>query len=398
MLSCLLWHELLSAEGKVPSRVATLAATLRFRVYCIPMPEFIPGLKLSELFYSEAAKPILDSCFPQVSYSAALLGWGSEVLGYDDIQSSDHHWGPRFLLFLSPQNYEQYNAAIRETLSRNLPHRFRGYSTSFGEPDEIGVRLPNETDSGPVNHMILTETIEKFFRSYLGCNPYESLTAADWLSFSEHKLLAVTSGRIFHDVLGELEEIRRKFHYYPRDVWLYQLAAQWIKIFEDREFVSRCGDVGDELGSMVIAARQVNKLMRLCFLMERKYAPYTKWFGTAFTKLDCASELGPIFRDVLMSLTWKDRESNLARAYRVVARMHNALKITRPIFEDVSNYHRRPYLVFESPDLVSDIVSSLTDEEVKAIKHRLGSVNQFVDSTNQLSNNALLEMLKAVYK
>lgn len=362
------------------------------------MQNFIPGLKLSELFYSEAAKPILDTFFPQLRHSAALLGWGSEVLGYDDVQSSDHHWGPRFLLFLSPDDHKQYKDAIRKTLSQHLPHRFRGYSTSFGEPDEVGVRLPSETDSGPVNHMVHIETIEGFFGWYLGCNPYKSPTAADWLSFSEHKLLAVTRGQVFHDGLGELEDIRRMFNYYPRDVWLYQLAAQWIKIFEDREFVSRCGDVGDELGSMIIASRQVNKLMRLCFLMERKYAPYTKWFGTAFSELECASELGPIFRDVLMSLTWKERETNLSRAYRVIARMHNALKITRPIFEDVQNYFGRPYIVFECPHLVSDIVSSFTDDEVKAIKHGLGSVNQFVDSTDQLSNNSLVESLKAVYK
>ena len=362
------------------------------------MRNFIPGLKLSELFYSEAARPILDAFFPHVAHSAALLGWGSEVLSYDDIQSPDHHWGPRFLLFLSPEDHDQHKHAIRETLSRNLPHRFKGYATSFGEPDEVGVRLPSEIESGPVNHMIHIETIEGFFRWYLGCNPYEPVIAADWLSFSEHKLLAVTKGKVFHDGLGELEEIRRKFHYYPRDIWLYQLATQWIKIFEDREFISRCGDVGDELGSMVIASRQVNKLMRLCFLMERKYAPYTKWFGTAFSELECASELGPIFKDVLLSSTWKERESNLARAYRIIARMHNALKITRPIVEDVSNYHGRPYVVFDAPDLVHNIMTSVADEEVKAIKHGLGSVNQFVDSTDQLSKNSLVEMLKAVYK
>lgn len=201
------------------------------------MQNFIPGLRLSELFYTEAAKPILETHFPHVPHSAALLGWGSEVLGYDDVQSSDHHWGPRFLLFLSPENYGKY--PISEALRNNLPHSFRGYATSFGEPDEVGVRLPQQTDDGPVNHMISIETIETFFGWYLGCNPYQSLTAADWLTFSEHKLLAVTSGKVFHDGLGELENVRRKFHYYPRDVWLYQLAAQWIKIFEEREFVSR---------------------------------------------------------------------------------------------------------------------------------------------------------------
>ena len=77
--------------------------------------------------------------------------------------------------------------------------------------------------------------------------------------------------------------------------------------------------------------------------------------------------------------------------------MHNALKITRPIVEDVGVYHGRPYLVFESPDLVHDIVNSFTDEEVKAIKHGLGSVNQFVDSTDQLSKRSIVEILKAVY-
>jgi hypothetical protein len=82
----------------------------------------------------------------------------------------------------------------------------------------------------------------------------------------------------------------------------------------------------------------------------------------------------------------------------VIARMHNSLKITRPIVEDVSRYGGRPYLVFEPPDLIRDILHCFSDEEVKAIKHGLGSVNQFVDSTDQLSQNWLVEMLKAVYR
>lgn len=79
------------------------------------------------------------------------------------------------------------------------------------------------------------------------------------------------------------------------------LAAQWIKIFKEQAFVGRCGDAGADFGSMIIAARQVKNLMRLCFLMERKYAPYSKWFGTAFAGLDCAKELNPIFKEVLQA-------------------------------------------------------------------------------------------------
>src|SRR6185369_15161096 len=153
----------------------------------------------------------------------------------------------------------------------------------------------------------------------------------------------------------------------------------------------------DELGSMIIAARQVRNLMRLCFLMERKYAPYSKWFGTAFSNLECASELSPVFRDVLLATTSKEREGHLARAFPIIARRHNALQITRRIPEEMSNYGGRPYRVFEAADLLGDIVNNFTDEEVKAIKHALGSVNQFVESSDQLSRGSLVEMLKQLY-
>jgi hypothetical protein len=53
----------------------------------------MPGLALSEMFYEQAAAPILREHFPGLAYSAALIGWGSEVLGYDDRTSTDHNWG-----------------------------------------------------------------------------------------------------------------------------------------------------------------------------------------------------------------------------------------------------------------------------------------------------------------
>ena len=362
------------------------------------MPRFIPGLKLSSLFYSEAVKPILDNNFPQSRYSAALIGWGSEVLGFDTSLSSDHHWGPRVLLFLREDDYPELSNKISAKLTEKLPYKFKGYSTNFSEPEPNGVRHPVTITSGPVNHMVNIYTVRGFVSARLGVDIEHDISIKSWLTFPQQRLLELTAGQVFHDGLGELEEIRRKFHYYPRDIWLYQLVAQWIKIFEDREFVSRSGDAGDELGSMVIASRQVYRLMRLCFLMERKYAPYTKWFGTAFSKLNCASELGPIFKDVLLSPTWKEREENLARAFRVIAPMHNALKITRPIEEDVSNYHGRPYRIFDSSDLIPDILNRFTDDEVRSIKHGLGSLNQIIDTTDQLSRGPLVEILKAIYK
>ena len=107
----------------------------------------------------------------------------------------------------------------------------------------------------------------------------------------QQPLLEVTAGGVFHDGLGELIPMREKLAWYPHDVWLYLLASQWMRIAQEEPFVGRCAEAGDELGSRIVAGRIVRDLMRLCFLIERRYAPYSKWLGTAFARLDCASEL-----------------------------------------------------------------------------------------------------------
>jgi hypothetical protein len=63
--------------------------------------------------------------------------------------------------------------------------------------------------------------------------------------------------------------------------------------------VGRCGDVGDDIGSRIITARLAHDVMRLCFLVERRYVPYPKWFGTAFARLSCAREISPLIADAL---------------------------------------------------------------------------------------------------
>jgi len=357
------------------------------------MNNFISGLELNELYYNEVVAPILKHHFQNVPYSAALIGWGSEVLGYDDMQSTDHNWGLRFQLFLSKRDHEKYKKSIDRTLNQHLPTHFRRHPIAF----EINVNEDQRDPTALNRHNIDVETIEGFFNRYLGYDLYMEPTAADWLTFSEHKLLAVTSGKVFHDGLGELQPIRQKFSYYPKDIWLYILATQWTKIFEEQAFVGRCGSVGDELGSMVIAARQVKNLMHLCFMMERKFAPYGKWFGTAFSRLDCAPKLSLLFKEVLQASEWNQRQTLLAKAYEIVAQMHNALNITIPMKEEASQYFTRPYLVFGDERYPKELMKAVRNEEIKRIKHDLGSVNQFIDSDDQLNNQFLLKQLKGLF-
>ena len=330
------------------------------------MPKFIPGLKLSELFYTEVVMPILDSEFPNLRYSAGLIGSGSEVLGYDTQQSTDHHWGPRMLLFLSENDYEKNKDKLWVVLSERLPYKFRGYPTNFGKPDEFGVQLLEEIRKGPVNHRVEIFTIRSFFKEYLYFDPHREVKTSDWLRFPEHKLLTITKGKIFHDALN-LDKTRKRFNYYPRDIWLHLLSLQWYRISQEEPFMGRCGDVGDELGSKIIASRLVKNLMKLCFLMEKTYAPYSKWFGTAFSELKSTKKLIPIFNQVLTTQSWKEREEHLSQAYTEVARLHNKLRITKTMNTEVSTFHNRPYLIIHAKNFSDEIKKIIVDKEIKEI-------------------------------
>ena len=53
------------------------------------MPDFVPGIELCGAFYAQVVRPALAVAFPDLRYSAALLGTGSEVLGFDTERSTD---------------------------------------------------------------------------------------------------------------------------------------------------------------------------------------------------------------------------------------------------------------------------------------------------------------------
>lgn len=362
------------------------------------IPKFIPGLTLSRLFYHEAVRPVLQTHFPRLRYSAALIGWGSEVLGFDDRTSRDHHWGPRVLLFLDDRDHLRLENKISEVLANELPCEFLGYSTNYSEPDANGVRLPLKIVHGPVNHMVQTFTLRSFFEARLGFDPSKKITVIDWLTVPQQRLLEVVSGEVYYDGLRKLEGIREKLKFYPHDVWLYLLAAQWSKISQEEAFVGRTGEIGDELGSRIVAARIVREIMKLAFLMEKQYAPYTKWLGSAFARLKIASKLNPILRDVMTVRTWKARERNLAEAYSIVAHEHNKLKFTKPLPAKVTRYYDRPYFVIHGDAFARLISEAIKGRTVKRLPPNIGSIDQISDNHDLTQRPSLVRRLRAVYE
>ena len=139
-------------------------------------------------------------------------------------------------------------------------------------------------------------TVEYLFAARLGFDPRGASTV-DWLAAPTQMLRAMIGGAVFEDGPGDMVAARDALAWYPHAVWLYVLGCQWRRIAQEEAFVGRCTQVGDELGAAVIGRVSRRDFMRLGFLLEREYPPYSKWLGTAFAQLDCASELLPHMRE-----------------------------------------------------------------------------------------------------
>ena len=361
---------------------------------------FIPGMELSRRFYWEAVRPVLDRSFLGVPHSAALIGSGSETLGFDDEMSTDHSWGPRLQLFLCPNDWEGLADDIDAALRHELPHSFLGYPTNFSDPDpeDGGTQVMEATESVPVNHLVETTTISRFLRGYLNFDIDRTICPADWLTFPQQKLRTIMSGGIFHDDIG-LDAERARFTWYPPDLWRYLLAAGWARIGQEEHLMGRAGLVGDELGSALIASRLVRDLMRLCFLMERQYAPYAKWFGTAFSQLDSAAQLTDSLLAVQRAHTWQERDRWLSEAYHVAAAHHNQLALTESMPERTRAFFGRPFPVIALHGFADALLRSISDPNVAQLAQRRpnGSIDQFSDSTDLLEATELRPSLRALY-
>jgi hypothetical protein len=329
------------------------------------------GLELSRAFFHEAVLPIVDRVAPCVALTAGRFGPRSDALGFDDAISRDHGWGPCCTLLFEP-GIE--TAPIDTALRAELPLQFRGYSTSFRDSNMVALDAP------PVEHDVELTTPDHYLEHALGTHAIA--TARDWLALDEQKLLEVTSGELFRDDL-DYAAVRRRLAQYPDDVRLHLVAVEWTRILEEQAFPGRAASRGDELGAAIVTSRLAESVMRLGFYLERRYAPYAKWFGTAFRRLPCAQRLHEPLARLLVAPGLDERESawaSVLRALLEVHELHGMLTPGRYAPADVYRGRRGigipAFGAASIHELVQEIRAHITDPDVLALPPRLGSINQ----------------------
>jgi uncharacterized protein DUF4037 len=349
-------------------------------------------LELSRRFYLEAVRPILEREFPDFEHAAALIGYGSDVLGFDDEMSQDHEWGPRVLLFSDEVDRA---TEIHELLARELPTSFRGFSTHFGPTEEPGTTRLVAVDAGPVAHRVQVLSLREFLCETIGVDSREGFNVRNWLTTPTQQLLELTAGEVFVDPIGELTRVRELLAWYPQDVWLYAMAGHWERIGQYEHFLGRTGARGDELGSRWLAASLARDLMRLGFLQARCYPPYAKWVGTAYAALGLPEQSS--ITDALRADDWQTREEALVEAYETVARRHNALAITEHVDPTVRPFWGRPFQVLFADRFVAALREAITDPDVRAVSHPAGAIDALSDNTALLERPGLWKPLSGLY-
>jgi Domain of unknown function (DUF4037) len=319
---------------------------------------------------------------PPASSARVRRSWGSTRHGRPITTG-----GPRLQVFLSPEDTAAHGAGIRRLLADRLPKLVRGHPTHFRQFNERIGHM--ELTDGPVNHRVVTLDVGSWLTAQLGVDPSTAEpTVRDWLAIPQQNLAEITGGQVFHDGLGTLGTARRRLAWYPDQVWRYLLACQWQRISQEEAFVGRCAEVGDALGSAVVAGRLVRDLMRLCLLLARRYAPYSKWLGSAFGRLPVAGKLTPSLQGALSATEYRPREQHLCDAYTAVAALHNETGLTAPLATTCRRYHDRPFQVLFAGRFANALTETITDPRLRTLP-RTGSVDQWADSTDFLGSQHL---------
>ena len=329
---------------------------------CI-VPPFVPGIELNRDFYERVVGPILQGH----SHAAGLLGWGSDVLGFDDERSTDHGWGLRLNIFVDANDV----ASTHDLIDRSLPDVFREWPVRYG------------WDAVPVQHHVKVHTLDSWLTEQLGFDLGEGPTTQQWLLIPQQRLLGITGGGVFHDDTGKLAKVRSRLARFPEDLWMWMLAAQWQRIAESEAFLGRTIEVGDDLGSRLVSARLARELMRLWFLLHQTHWPYEKWFGSAFSRLPNASSLGNSLTQMMSASDPSVVLTAFAAALETVAQKHNELGRTEHVDPSLRSYHSRGFQVLRADRFVEACLAYVQHPTLRAAP-LIGSIDQWIDSIDVL--------------
>ena len=360
----------------------------------------VRSLDLNRAYYTDCVAKVLQAHCPEVAerHAAALIGWGSEVLGNDDVHSRCYGWGPRVVLFLTEGDHARWAAKLQEILHRKVPAVFAGQPTRFTDPS----RGPPQQTTDPDGHLqIPITTCQRFLEIYLGLPGLDvaaaRLSSREWLLLPEAGLLRLTAGEVYCDTIGDLTGLRLYFCYFPDSVWRYRLAYQWTLLSWNTDLVGLCAHRGDTLSARIAAAESVRHIVSLVFLLNKVYKPgYLKWLHRQFYKLPyLAAEIGPLLEEVLSADPVRAVEVFYSVLDQLVAFQSDCASVSMVDYGKPTALDRG-FFAYDLQPVIDALRASITDE-LRDLSWKAGALDQWIVDQDLLMWPAHLKALRGVY-
>jgi len=130
--------------------------------------------------------------------------------------------------------------------------------------------------------------------------------------------------------------------------------------------------------------------------MGRRYAPYSKWLGTAFAGLPDPDGLGSSLAEAVAAGTLMAREEALGRAYQLLGERFNTLAPGSRLDTSLRPFHDRPALVLGAGRFAAASLERVDDPVLTRLP-LVGAVDQLLDCTDVLSHPALTSHKRCYY-
>ena len=220
----------------------------------------LTGLERAEIvakYTSEFIKVKYPDLYSRICL--ALVGVGSECLGFDDEISEDHDFSSQCQLFLDDSDYKTYKSDLESSLKIFCK--------------DLESLTSNLKD---VNVEIMP--ISNFYKYY---TLFENgpKTESEYRKVPMDLLCVATNGKVFLDNLGKFSEIRnRLLNFYPEDIRLKKIAFQLNKMAQSGQYnYSRMIKRGDTVSANIAQGEFVKHYLEFVHLLNKKYMPFYKW-------------------------------------------------------------------------------------------------------------------------
>lgn len=212
----------------------------------------------------------------------ALVGVGSECLGFDDEISEDHDFSSRCQIFLDDSDYKTYKSDLESSL-KIFCKDLESLTSNLKDINVEIMPIPN-------------------FYKYYTLFENGPKTESEYRKVPMDLLCVATNGKVFLDNLGKFSEIRnRLLNFYPEDIILKKIAFQLNKMAQSGQYnYNRMIKRGDTVAANIAQGEFVKHYLEFVHLLNKKYMPFYKWSYRSACSLEI---LGNFTHDNLKKLS-----------------------------------------------------------------------------------------------